>query len=268
LQLGITSTALGANGLAETFQRAAQTGAEGLELAYRTEKEAASLLKADYRRQLVGLARSSGVAVTSLAIEALCQTASLIGSPEQIKEAKKLIRQAMDAASDANVKVVLVPFFGKNTIESEDELGRAANALLDLVEPAEGAGVIIGVESTMNFNQQRFLLDHLGNTSNIRIYQDTANALARKLDLPTGLRDLGAEAIVQVHFRDVRIEEGKPPDYGVALGQGNVDFRAVAQALRAIGYDGWVVLDTPPADDPVATGRKNLQFAQAVLAAT
>ncbi len=265
LQLGIASTALDAEALGAAFERAAKMGAEGLELSYCTEKDTKALWEGDHPKQLGDLARSCGVAIPSLGLSALTRKTSLTGAAKQIESGKKLIRQALTVAAEVNAKVLLLPFFGKNTIETEDALTRAADALLDLVEPAEDAGVILGIESTINFSQQRFLLDHLGNTGYVRIYPDTASALVRKLDLPTGLRDLGAEAIAQIHFRDVRITEANPPDYEVALGDGDVDFRAAAQTMRAIGYEGWVILETAPTDDPLAAGKKNLQFARELL---
>ena len=85
--------------------------------------------------------------------------------------------------------------------------------------------------------------------------------------MATAIRDLGREAIGQIHFRDVRISEGQPPDYNLALGEGNVDFRAVVQALRAIGYDGWIILETPPGADPLASASANLAFARDALKA-
>ncbi|MHC4294082.1 MAG: sugar phosphate isomerase/epimerase family protein [Planctomycetota bacterium] len=264
-QLGISSTALKVDNLGEAFQHAVEIGAEGLELSYDTDKETKVLFQVRYPEQLSKLAQTSGVIISALGLSSLCYKPSLIGTPKQIEAAKKLIYQGIYVAGECGIKVLRIPFFGKNKIETEEELTRAANALLEVVESTETSEVIIGIESTMNFNQQRFLLDHLGNTGGVRIYQNTATALARKLDLPTGLRDLGSEGIAQIHFKDVRVEEGQPPNYDVALGEGDVDFRALAQALRAIGYEGWVILEAPPTDDPIAAGKKNLQFAREIL---
>ncbi len=267
MKLGITRTALGAKGLREVFQRAAEIGAEGLEVSYQTDNDARALTQANHPKQLVKLSRTCGVAVPSLALGVLCKRASLIGTDSQIAEAKKMIRQALFVAAEAGAKVVQVPFFGKNAIEVEDELSQAADALLDLVESAEEASVVIGLESTLNFDQQEFLLNHLGNTGDVKIYVDTGDALARKLDVASGIRNLGGDAIAQIHFKDVHISEGQPPDFNVALGEGSVDFQAVAQALRAIGYDGWAVVETAPGDDPLAAARANLEFARKVIAA-
>ena len=53
-------------------------------------------------------------------------------------------------------------------------------------------------------------------------------------------RALGS-LIRRVHLKDTRERRGD-----CRLGEGRVDFAACAQALAEIGYDGWLVLETPP----------------------
>jgi len=267
MQLGMMSTSLAASGLEETFRQAAEVGVDGLELAYKADNDAKALHREQHADTLNELSRRHGIAIAGLALASLCRGPSLIGAGSDLQAAKRTICQALQVAAQVGAEMVLVPFFGKNTIEIEEELQQAADALLELVEHAEAAGVVLGVESTLNSNQQQFLLNHLGNTAGAKICFDTGYALARKLDVAGGIRDLGPGAIAQVHFRDVRIAEGRPPDFDAALGEGHVVFRAVVQALRAVGYDGWVILETPSGDDPVAAGRKNLRFARDALAA-
>ncbi|MGB9597989.1 MAG: TIM barrel protein [Candidatus Poribacteria bacterium] len=44
------------------------------------------------------------------------------------------------------------------------------------------------------------------------------------------------------------------------LGEGRVDFKGVREAIKKIGYDGYMVLETPRGDDPKASASKNLAF--------
>jgi sugar phosphate isomerase/epimerase len=44
------------------------------------------------------------------------------------------------------------------------------------------------------------------------------------------------------------------------LGEGKVDFKGVDAAIREIGYDGYIVLETPVGDDPRADNAFNLAF--------
>ena len=47
---------------------------------------------------------------------------------------------------------------------------------------------------------------------------------------------------------------------GKMLGEGGVDFGSVDAAIRDIGYDGYIVLETPAGDDPRAAHAQNLAF--------
>jgi sugar phosphate isomerase/epimerase len=44
------------------------------------------------------------------------------------------------------------------------------------------------------------------------------------------------------------------------MGEGWVNMAAVSGALKAVGYDGWLVLETPATDDPHAAAARNLKF--------
>jgi hexulose-6-phosphate isomerase len=207
------------------------------------------------------LSKQHHLAIPSLNLAFMAETPSLVQPGDLSTRAKHAVLGALTVASAIGAGVVLVPFMGKNSIEVEKEMKNAAANLANLAETAEEAGVVLGIESTLNFDQQQFLLDQLGNSPCAKIYYDTGDALVRKFDVATGIRDLGAERIAQVHLKDARIAEGKAPDYNVNLGEGDLDYRAVANALRAIGFDGWIILETPPGNDAIANGKKNLQFA-------
>jgi len=267
MQLGIRHSAVGAKGLKKAFQHAAKIGAEGLEIVYAKTSEAAALGRDEHAQELIGLAKDSGLGLSSLALTCLNNTASLIGKPQAATRAQKLVGRALTAAARVGAAVVVVPFLGKNTIEAESELQDAGAAMLDLVDPAEEAGVVLGIQTTLNSHQQQFLLDYLGNTPNVKICFNTGTALARKFDVATVLRDLGPDGVAQVYCQDVRLRGGHPPDYSVSLGQGNVDFRAVAEALRALAFDGWVVVGAPPDDTPPADVKADLLFARDLLGA-
>jgi len=265
MKLGVLHTALDCDELDEAFEMASAVGAEGIEVQY-TRANRARLHRNNHIDELVELAAKHKLEIPSLCLAFLCDSASLRGTPEEIATAQRVIRRALSVARQAGVGAVVVPFFGKNTINLEAELYRAAEAMIELVEDAENASVTIAVESTLNFDQQDFLLNFLGNTGHVKICCDTGNALARKLDLPGGIRHLGAERIARIHYKDVRLASGSPPNFDVPLGGGDVDFRAVTEALRAVGYDDWIVLETPPGDDAAGSAAANLAFVQELLA--
>jgi len=267
MRIGIVHPALGVDQLGEVFSRAAAAGAEGVEVHYASPATATVLGSIEHARELRQAAEAASVSIVSLSLGCLCGRPALIGRPEVIESGQSVVLKAMGCAAEAGAEMVTVPFFGKNAIEIESELNRAADALLDLADHAEQAGVVLAVESTLAIHQCEYLLGYVGNTGDVKIACNTGVALRRKLDIATGIRQLGAAAIALVRFRDVRITEGAPPDFNVPLGGGNVDFSATAQALRAVGYDGWVLADPPVVAeaDPVDAARAALDFTRRAL---
>ena len=254
MRLGITHSTLPAENLAEAFSQAARLGADGIEVDYPSAGMATALKSPQHAEQLKRAAEDSGISIAGLCLTFLRNEPALIGKPETIERNVELVTLALGCAAEAGADMVVLPFFGKNTIEVEDELARATEALLDLVEHAEEAGVVLAIESTLPFHQQEYLLDQFGKTGDVKVCYNTAVATARKLDAPTGLRKLGADALAMVRFKDVKIAEGAAADYSVQFGTGNVDFGAVGQALRAIGYDGWAMVQPPEVADAPSIG--------------
>ena len=268
MRIAIVHHVLGAEELADIFAFAARARADGVEIHYASAGVATALGQPEHARRLAELSAETGLAVPSLCLTCFRGEPALIGRPEIIERAEQTLLHALGAAAEAGAEMVTVPFFGKNAIEVEDELRRAADALLDVVDHAEEAGVVIAVDSTLPFHQQQFLLSHVGNTGDVKVCCNTGVALSRKLDVATGIRQLPPQAIAQARFKDVRITEGAPPDFDVPLGEGDVDFRAVVQALRAVGFDGWVVVEPAAAnaEDLLPAAQQAVNFARSVLA--
>jgi hexulose-6-phosphate isomerase len=267
MKLGAIHKLVGTADLSAAFRLASQTQAKGLEIFYADGDEAKNLGREDYAAKLKGLIEQYSLPVPSLCLANLCAEQSLIGPPQTVERNSQIVAHAMETAAAIGAKVIVLPFFGKNTIEADDELDRAVQALMGLVEQAEAAGVVLGIESSLNIAQQQFLLGCLGNSDNARIYFDTGNVLSRKIDPSTAIRDLGPGSICQVHFKDVKMIGGQAPQFNVALGTGDVDFPAVCQALRAIGYDGWIILETPAGDAPMGNLVANLAMAAKIIGA-
>jgi len=260
----ITQTALSQE-MEESFDLAGKAKADGLEIIIANENQSRLLGDNNLIKQIKTLANRHKLAVPSVNLSNLRERPSLIGTQQVIQASQEVIERGIQTASAVGAGVLVIPFFGKNLIETEDELNRAAKTLAELTEQAEQSQVTLGIESTLNCNQMTFMLDFLGHSPNVKIYYNTGNALARKFDPATLIRDLGRDSICQVHLKDVRIGESLPPNFDVPLGQGSVDFRTVAHALRAIGYDGWLALETPPGDSPLDTAKQNLNFAREIM---
>ena len=65
-------------------------------------------------------------------------------------------------------------------------------------------------------------------------YYDVGNSTKNGFDVVEEIRWLGGARICEVHLKD-------NPHY---LGEGQIDFTAVIDALADIGFDGWAQLET------------------------
>lgn len=266
MRIGIMQSSLDLADLERSFELAQAAGAEGLEIVCGDDQAVGNLLSDQGVRRINRLRQQYALDVPSIALGVLCGGQSLFGSLEEVGRANDVITQAMHAAGIIGAGVVLIPFFGKAIIETDQELQRVIGNLMDLAEQADAAEVTLGIESTLHIDQQLFLLSHITPYSSVKVYFDTGNVLPRRLDPAKCLRDLGRGNVCQIHFKDCRLSrEGGPPDWKANLGQGNVDFSAVANAIAAVGFDGWIILETPTGDDALTSAKTNLEFARQAL---
>lgn len=88
------------------------------------------------------------------------------------------------------------------------------------------------------------------------------------------LKDVDAAAAARVVSGEVAFADAVAAGMWRVLGQGDVDIRAMIDALRSHGYDGWYVLEqdvmfkdgAPAGEGPVADVRACLDFVKGVLA--
>jgi len=164
------------------------------------------------------------------------------------------LEQSIDAAKDLGAKVILVAFFGKGSLLDGKEVKKAdvdvvVQRLKAAAPRAKEAGVLLGIENTLSAQQNAEILERIGHDS-VRIYYDVGNSTNMGYDVPAEIRLL-KDRIAIFHFKDGR-------NY---LGEGKVNFPPIAEAMKAIGYEGWIVLETSsPSKDRVADARRNAEY--------
>lgn len=148
------------------------------------------------------------------------------------------VLQAVTWAADLGAPVILVPFFFGGDIADPDSFARAAAAFRELCPIAERSGVTLCYEGTLPAARIQELARAVGSPA-FGCYFDLANVVWLGMDTPTEIRGLGG-LIRQVHMKESKVGPGD-----VRPGQGRVNYPGSAEALREIGYQGWVVLETP-----------------------
>ena len=89
-----------------------------------------------------------------------------------------------------------------------------------------------------------------------------ANFIEAGGDSGEAIRLLGAD-IADVHAKDFAVVDGKRQ--GCRLGDGMIDVPGCVAALKELGYDDYLTLETPPGEDAPAEAGKNLAYLKALI---
>jgi L-ribulose-5-phosphate 3-epimerase len=252
MRAAVMDAVVGGSDEKEAFSRAARLGFSGVEI---------TLSRADLRgdERLERLRHASGS--TSLAIPSLVLGEHSDGGIADTDQgvataAMEDVRQAIAWASSLGAGALLIPFFARAELVSEDDLDRCAAGFRTLCPLAAERGVTLCFEGLLSARRLRELAARIDSTA-FAVYFDLANPLNRGLDSPTEIRALG-DLVQCVHVKDARVRTGD-----CRPGRGRVDFGECARALAEIGYDGWLTLETPPAPPPLVA--RDLSFTRSVF---
>lgn len=170
-------------------------------------------------------------------------------------KAKDVCKKQLELAAALGVDTILVipgavgvDFIpNSEVVDYEKAYDRALEAVSELAVDAKGAGVSIGIENVWNKFllsplEMRGFLDAIGSEF-VGSYFDVGNTVYSGYP-EHWIRILG-HRIKKVHFKDYRREAGGLVGF-VDLLAGDVNYPAVTDALRAIGYDNYVTAEMIP----------------------
>jgi sugar phosphate isomerase/epimerase len=237
----------------ETFARAKRVGFAGVEVV----PSRAELHRGERLERLLRAGDETGLAVPSLVLGEHSDLGG-IADPDSVvaEQAGVDVARAIDWAVALGAEAILVPFFGRAELVDDWDLDRAAAAFRPLCRLAGERGVTLCYEGTLPASRILTLSERVGSRA-FGCYFDLANPVVRGLDTATEIRAL-VGLIRRVHFKDTRVGPGD-----CVPGLGRVDFGESYEALREIGYDGWLVLETPPG--PPGLVARDLAFAWSVF---
>lgn len=234
----------------DRFRLAARLGFAGVEAVLSRQDP-------DRLEGLVRAQRGHGLSIPSLVLGEHSDLGGIADTdPTAAEHARDDVERALQWATELGAEAILVPFFGRAELRDDADVERAALALRPLCELAGDRGITVCYEGTLPADRISVLGERVGSRA-FGCYFDLANVVVRGMDTATEIRSLGP-LIRRVHFKDARVATGDCPP-----GLGRVDFRESARALDEIGYDDWVVLETPPG--PAELVARDLAFARWVL---
>lgn len=239
---------------------AREAGLDGVELCLRGDYAQDSLWSLDGARAIAARASNEGLDIPSLTLLMLNQ-GGFAGDPRTRQRARDIVHHSIDVAAALGARIILLPFFGAGRIEGVEGIAQVVEDLRALASTARQAGVVLGIETTLPAPTVVEIVRAVDSPA-VSNYFDIANAVWLGYDPVAEVETLhAAGALPQIHVKDI---QEKPGDRGP--GEGRVPYPAVADALRRVGYDGYLVFETPPTDDPVAAARRHLTFMKDLLA--
>lgn len=173
------------------------------------------------------------------------------------------IRSAADLAATFGASTLVVGGGARRAAGTpETDYGRLADALDVVTTLAEERGLTACYHPHLTtIVETPDELDRLMPRTRIGFCPDTAHLAAGGGD-PAALIRRYPDRVRHVHLKDVRLD----PLTFLPLGDGELDFPEVLQALQEIGYDGWLVVELDSYDgDPREAAEKSKAYLDALL---
>ena len=172
------------------------------------------------------------------------------------KLGQRWVRDGIRLTKAMGMKVMLLPFFGKGALLTQEEKDYVGDALREIAPEAEKANVILGLENTISAADNVRIMDRARSKA-LLVYYDIGNSTKAGFDVGREIEWLGKKRICQMHFKD-------NPHY---LGEGKIDMPRVLRAVSHIGFDGWANLETDsPSKSVEADMKRNLAFLRKTIA--
>jgi len=257
LRLSACDWSLGMRYKVEAVTLAHSIGLQGVAVACGNPADTLQIATPEIQKQYKALMKETGVVISS--------TALTLGNQCPLatdKRAPAWLDQTIEATKALGATNILMAFFGKGNLRKGDDLKKKetddiVSRLKEAAPKAEKLGVVLGLENTLSAKHNMLIMDRVGSPA-LQVYYDCRNSWANKFDVPAEIRQLKGR-ICQFHFKDGR-------DY---LGEGIVDWNACRDSMNAIGYKGWIVLETSaPSKDRVADFKRNADFIRKLFGMT
>jgi len=230
-------------------------GYDGIELTLEETGETGLEATPEKWAEIRAEADKLGLAIPSVATGLLWAYPLTSGDEEIREKGIKVVEKQIDMAAALGADTILVipgavgvcfiPDF--KVVPYEVAYERAFSAIMRLKEKAEVKKIHIGLENVWNMFllsplEMRDFVDKI-NSPYVGVYFDVGNVVATGFP-EQWIRILG-KRIRKVHFKDYRISAGGIDGF-VDLLSGDVNWPAVMEAFKEIGYDDWATAEMIP----------------------
>lgn len=252
--------------LEETIRRLARIGYDGIEIGCAAPHAWPAYLGADRRRELRQLMEGEGLPAVSLLPAPGGGPGHNPASPLKEEREATILHycDVVDLAADFGAQLVLYiagwQVYGSTR---QDCLAWTQDALTRIAKHAADQGIVIAIEPTaadsnlIDTPHQALELMRAVGAPNVKTMFDTYHALYRDDVSADHVRILGKD-LAHIHLADT--DRGAP-------GDGTVDWLGVLQAVKDIGFAGYLTMETgfhARAVEPDAYARRGLAYIKAL----
>ena len=256
----------------EAIEKAAQLGANGLQMYSTNGENSPENLTGSKRRELLDMVKSNGLVFSALCGDLGMGFGNKELNPGLIEKSKRILDLAKELETDiVTTHIGVVP-----ADPNHERYKIMQEACFELARYADTMGAHFAIETGPEIaTTLRGFLDSLG-SKGVAVNFDPANFVMVTGDDPVkGVRTL-KDYIVHTHAKDgknlrpcnpevvYRIidEEANQGDAYIEmpLGEGNVDFDNYLKALEEIGYRGFLTIEREVGENPAADIAKAVDF--------
>lgn len=244
----------------DAVKKAADVGAEGVQIYAVRGEFCPEALDATARREALKLLKDNGLVVSALCGDLGCGFLNPEANPVNIEKSKRIIDLALDMETN-----IVTTHIG--TVPSDpncDEYKILQEACNELAEYAHKNNSFFAIETGPETSAVlKAFLDSLS-SKGVAVNLDPANLMAAMAEDPVQAVHTLRDYIVHTHAKDamkLQIIDGQPKHGGeVPLGKGNVNFETYTAALAEVGYHGFLTIEREVGDDPEGDIRAAVSF--------
>jgi len=180
------------------------------------------------RDRILTQSAETGIEITSLAM------GEFNGNPFwSIPDAVEQVSSCIDVMAAMNVKHVLISYFGRGKIDTDEKYAETIRRFRELAPKAEDKGVVLTIEAPMKYHEHLRLIEGIDSPA-VRIFYDPGNMIRLYKTTEEVCEDILKlkGLIVAAHAKDSTI-----------LGKGKLDYVKIFKAYREAGYFGTQVLE-------------------------
>jgi L-ribulose-5-phosphate 3-epimerase len=253
LRIGVTDWNLNLGADTEAVPLAAKLGFDGVQISFGRQLVNGKLPtdSPEIISRYLDLARQSRIPIDGTCVDRLHDN-GLKSDPL----GPRWVADAIRLTKALQVKVLLLPFFGRWALQTKEEMNYVGDALRELAPEAARAGVILGLEDTISAEDNVRIMER-SKSESVSVYYDVGNSSNAGFDPVKEIRWLGKDRICQFHLKD-------NPHF---LGEGSIQFPPIIRAVREIGFTGFANLETDsPSNDLDKDLERNLSYVRSLVA--